>query len=141
MDYVVRALFAEDLSAAIALWRDTPGIGLSPEETPQMLALYLERNADISSAALDDVGQLVGAVLGGHDGRRGFLYHLAVAKDHRDQKLGRLLVQRTIDQLASRGIVKAAIMVYTENLDGRKFWEHLGWKVRTDLNPMQTTLL
>ena len=137
----IQALQPAHLPEAIALWRDMPGIGLSPEETPTMLTAYLQRNLDISSAAIDEDGTLVGAIMGGHDGRRGFLYHLAVKESHRGQKLGRLLVQRTTAELAKCGIVKAAIMVYTTNREGRAFWEHLGWNIRTDLYPMQVALL
>ena len=141
MSPTIRALQPSDIPAAITLWQGMEGIGLSPEETPAMLTAYLERNPEISSAAVDASGLLVGALMGGHDGRRGFLYHLAVSESYRGQKLGRLLVHRTTAELARCGIVKAAIMVYTTNHTGRAFWEHLGWNVRPDLNPMQIALL
>ena len=105
-----------------------------------MLRAYLERNPGVSSVAVGADGALTGALMGGHDGRRGFLYHLAVARGCRGQGLGRSLVGRTIAELARCGVVKAAIMVYVSNHEGRAFWEHLGWKVRADLNPMQICL-
>ena len=92
MSPTIRALQPSDIPAAITLWQGMEGIGLSPEETPAMLTAYLERNPEIRSAAVDASGRLVGALMGGHDGRRGFLYHLAVSESYRGQKLGRLLV-------------------------------------------------
>jgi len=136
----VRAMQTEDIPAAIALWRATEGVGRSPEETPAMLTAFLERNHGLSSAALDADGTLVGAVLGGQDGRRGYLYHLAMHRAYRGRGLGRALVDRTTAQLAACGIVKATIMVFAANAEGYAFWQHLGWKVRGDLEPMQINL-
>jgi ribosomal protein S18 acetylase RimI-like enzyme len=87
-------LVAADIPAALDLWQNTEGVGLTIEATPEMLVSFLERNPSISSAAFLE-GRLVGAVLGGHDGRRGYLYHLSVATEHRRQGLARSLVDRT----------------------------------------------
>lgn len=137
----IRAMKVDDIPAALHLWQQTEGIGLAPEETPAMLENYIERNPGISSAAVDErTGELLGALLGGDDGRRAFLYHLAVAKAHRKRGIGRRLVDRTLEALSMKGIVKAAIMVYGDNTEGRAFWEHLGWRMREDLRPMQVIL-
>jgi ribosomal protein S18 acetylase RimI-like enzyme len=133
----VRAMQDADLPAARMLWENTGGIGLSTEETPQMLATFLVRNPGISSVADDAAGRLIGAVLGGHDGRRGYLYHLAVAPERRGQGIARALVERTLAALAAAGITKASIVFYAANESGRAFWSHLGWSSRDDLQMMQ----
>jgi ribosomal protein S18 acetylase RimI-like enzyme len=136
----ITSLSEDDLPAAIMLWRTTPGIGLAPDETPEMLRRYLLRNPGISSAAHDADGRLAGAVLGGHDGRRGCLYHLAVAESHRNRGIGRALVERTLSELAAAGIAKASLFVYADNDTGNSFWRRIGWTEREDLGLFQRAL-
>jgi ribosomal protein S18 acetylase RimI-like enzyme len=136
---IVRELRAEDLPAAIALWQTTEGVGLCAEETPGMLAGFLARNPEISSAALDRSGELIGAVMGGHDGRRGYIYHLAVKPEHRRRGMARALIDRTLQRLAAAGLARVTIMVFTNNDAGRAFWHHAGWNTRVDLTPMQVS--
>lgn len=130
---------ADDLPAVIALWRQTEGVGLASDETEPMLARYLERNPGLSAVVIDDAGSVIGAVLAGHDGRRGFLYHLAVAGAHRGRGIGRSLVESCVAGLRACGLARVSIMVYSTNAEGRVFWEHLGWKGRDDLRAMQIT--
>jgi ribosomal protein S18 acetylase RimI-like enzyme len=135
----IRAMASAHIPAALELWRHTEGIGLTLDETPEMLAAFLQRNLGVSSVAVID-GRLVGAVLGGHDGRRGYIYHLAVDPKHRGCGIARSLVDRTVSQLRAHGLLKATIMVYATNAEGQSFWHHLGWRPRLDLLPLQTTL-
>jgi hypothetical protein len=72
-----------DYDTVLALWRSCEGIGLSDSDTREAIATYLARNPGLSLVATDADGVIVGAVLGGHDGRRGYLHHLAVAPAHR----------------------------------------------------------
>ena len=74
------------------------------------------------------------AVLAGHDGRRGFLYHLAVDASARGKGLGRTLVQRSLDALRDAGIPKCHLMVFRNNGDGHAFWQRLGWRRRGDID-------
>ena len=136
----VRAFQARDIPNAIQLWSQTEGVSLLLEETPDFLVAFLDRNPGLSSAVVGADGKLIGALLGGDDGRRGYLYHLAVNPAHRGTGLGRALVRRTTTALAERGIAKATIMVFSNNSEGAAFWEHLGWKARHDLRPMQMQL-
>lgn len=139
-EHSVRELLGADLPAAMALWKTTEGVGLSSDETPEMLARFLARNPGISSAAIAANGELIGAILGGHDVRRGYLYHLAVKSEHRGCGVARALVNRSLNLLESEGLARVTIMVYADNEKGRAFWQRLGWNVRTDLNPMQISL-
>jgi ribosomal protein S18 acetylase RimI-like enzyme len=96
---------------------------------------YLARNPGLSFVARD-AGQLVGAVLTGTDGRRGYLQHLAVAPSHRGQGLGRALAERAVTALRAGGIRKCHIMVRRENAQARAFWTRLGWNERADVTLM-----
>ena len=71
-------------------------------------------------------GTVIAAVLCGHDGRRGYLHHLAVDAGHRRQGLGRALVERCLARLAVAGIPKCNIFLFNDNAEGRRFWESSG---------------
>jgi len=122
-----------DYDEVYALWEDTEGVGLSSADTLEAIARYLARNPGMSFVARDALGAVVGAVLCGHDGRRGFLHHLAVKPDCRRQGAGRALVERCMAALTAAGIEKCHLFVYKANESGRAFWEKIGWTERTTL--------
>jgi ribosomal protein S18 acetylase RimI-like enzyme len=128
----ITILQASDYEHVLALWQATDGLTLRAADSPEGFARYLERNPDLSFIARDG-SVLVGTVLGGHDGRRGYLQHLAVAPSHRGRGVGRALVDRALAALAERGIRKSHVMVNLENRAGQAFWAHLGWTPRDDL--------
>lgn len=132
---VYRELLAPDTTNALALWRDTPGVGLSQGDSPEELAGFIERNEGLCWAAVDDdrSAELVGTILCGSDGRRGYIYHLAVASDARFQGVGRELVDRVIGALRAAGVRKCHAMVFANNDNGRAFWQQVGWGFRDDL--------
>lgn len=112
----IGAMVTSDIPMALELWQRTNGVGLAIEETPQMLAAFLERTPAVSS--ITGIGDcLVGAVLDGHDGRRGYLYHISVEPKHRGCGLARSLVDRTVFHLGSLGLHRATIMVYATNAE------------------------
>ena len=133
MHYFLRPFTPHDHAAAYALWQRSPGIGLSRADEPQAIARYLARNPGLSFALYDDRDALVATVLCGHDGRRGYLHHLAVDAAHQGRGLARLLVERCLEALAAAQIDKCHLFVYTDNTAGRAFWAHLGWMRRDDL--------
>ncbi|HEX2249486.1 MAG TPA: GNAT family N-acetyltransferase [Gemmatimonadales bacterium] len=121
-----------DYEEAMALWRATEGLTLRDVDNREAVLSYLAQNPHLCFVARDaDV--LVGAVLAGTDGRRGYLQHLAVARSHRGQGLGRALAERTIEALRASGIEKCHLMIRHENATARAFWKHLGWTVRDDV--------
>lgn len=122
----------EDYDDAYRLWESAKGIGLSSADSRDAIARYLARNPGMSSAARAD-GRLVGAVLAGHDGRRGFLHHLAVAADRRGRGTGRALVERSLERLKALGIAKCHIFLMNDNDQGRGFWTAIGWQPRSDI--------
>lgn len=126
-------LCIEDYDEVMALWQATEGVGLSKADEPEAIRRYLERNPGMSFVARGEDGALLGAVLSGHDGRRGFLHHLAVHPDCRGQGIGRALVERCMEALANEGIDKCHLFVFKNNYTGRTFWEKTGWSERTTL--------
>jgi N-acetylglutamate synthase len=128
---------ARDRGAVLAFWQDIRGIGLDDDcDSPSGLLRYLKRNPGSSFVAYDE-GTLVGAVLSGHDGRRGYLHHLAVAASHRKLGIGKALVARCFQSLAKQHIPKCNIFLFRSNAAGRAFWQHTGWKLREDLSLLQ----
>ena len=125
----------DDLPAARRLWAETDGVELAEGDRVEELTQYLRRNPDMSFVVVHDE-QLVGAVLAGHDGRRGLLYHLAVSREHRGAGLGRALVARSVAALKAAGVVRVLILVSRDNLIGEKFWSKQGWEPLTFAQPM-----
>jgi ribosomal protein S18 acetylase RimI-like enzyme len=128
----VREFTIEDYEAAFALWKKTEGIGLSEADSKPNIKTFLEENPGTSFVAVDG-GELVGAVLCGQDGRRGFLYHLAVRSEKRRSGIGKVLVDRCIERLARLGLRKCHIFVMADNEEGQRFWGKTGWFLRPDL--------
>ena len=79
---------------------------------------------------------LVGALLAGHDGRRGFLYHLAVSRDYRGARIGRTLVAHSLSALKTARVVRVLILVSRDNNLGQTFWSGQGWEPLTFAQPM-----
>lgn len=128
-----------DYDDAIALWRSSEGILLGAADERDAIARYLARNDRMSHVARRE-GRLVGAVLCGTDGRRGFLHHLAVASSDRRQGVGTALVSRALERLVQAGVEKCHVTVTVENADAQRFWEKLGWKRRDDVLLMSRVL-
>jgi N-acetylglutamate synthase len=127
-----------DYDEVMALWSSTEGLTLREADSRDAIERYLARNPCLSFIAREE-GQLVGAVLAGTDGRRGYLQHLAVAPSHRSQGLGRALAERAVAALRAFGIAKCHLMVRQENAEARAFWEHVGWSERADITLMSVT--
>ncbi len=132
----IRPMTAGDYDAVIALWRDTPGVGLGVGDDRETVGASLERNPGLSLVAVRGE-TLVGAVLCGHDGRQGSINHLAVVLEERGRGLGRELVDGCLEGLRAAGIGKCNIAVYRHNADGQAFWRATGWRTRDDLLLMQ----
>ncbi len=132
MSITVRKFTIRDYEQAYALWNASEGIGLSQADEKENIARYLARNPGQSFVATED-GALVGAVLSGNDGRRGFLHHLAVAPGVRRRGVGRELVKRSLAALAAQGMRKCHIFVIAANEEGKGFWRRIGWEERSTL--------
>lgn len=122
-----------------ALWEDSEGVGLSGADRRDQISAYLERNPGMSFVALEG-NKIVGAILGGHDGRRGYIHHLAVAERYRRRGIGRKLVDHCLSALAQVGIQKCHLFIFHQNEAGITFWEGNGWEMRQDIKVMSRHL-
>jgi putative acetyltransferase len=136
MDIKLSPLTTCDLDSVLDLWAQTDGMGVNESDTPVRLRAFLDRNPGLSLITRDGP-QLVGAVLCGHDGRRGYLHHLAVLPDYRGRGLGRQMVEACLNSLAALGILKCNIFLYADNELGHPFWDRCGWAARNDLKVLQ----
>jgi ribosomal protein S18 acetylase RimI-like enzyme len=128
-----------DYKGAIALWRSLPGLGLSGADEEGQIHRFLKMNPDTCFSAVDH-GAVIGTVLGGSDGRRGYIYHLAVDSAYQRSGLGRELVKRCLGALQKAGLQKCHIFVIADNEEGKKFWDHIGWVRRDDILVMSRDL-
>ncbi len=136
----VSPMTLNDYESVIKLWQGAEGVGLSGADERQNIRVYLERNPGLSFVARDKENGIVAAVLAGHDGRRGFLHHLAVAEQYRRKGLGRDLVERCQIQLQRIGIQKCHGFIFADNDEGMEFWKAMGWGERMDLKVISRNL-
>jgi ribosomal protein S18 acetylase RimI-like enzyme len=119
----------QDLEAVLNLWRNSfPQIRMSPSDDPKEIRKKLQRDADLFLVAEED-DHIIGAVLGGFDGRRGMIYHLAVDPTRRREGVGRILMERIEDGLRAKGCRKYYLLVTEDNHDTIGFYEGLGCEV------------
>ena len=135
----IRSMRVEDFPRMKALWQQSAGVRESLGDTPEGIAMYLARNPGMSLVA-EAESEIVGTVLCGHDGRRGFIHHMAVATSHRRFGIGRAMVDRCLKSLVAAGIPKCHLFVAPENHAGKAFWRSLGWELRADVEDMSITL-
>lgn len=128
----IRPMQIEDYLQVIEIWGKTENIGLSQADTIEQIDSFLNRNPGLSFIACEG-DQIIGAVLGGHDGRRGAIYHLAVIPIHRAKGIGQALVDHCIAGFSSIGIERCHIHVYADNPAGLRFWQKNGWFTRPEL--------
>jgi ribosomal protein S18 acetylase RimI-like enzyme len=122
-----REFVMADYDQAVALWARIEGVEICEGDSREEISAYLKRNPGLSRVAEVD-GVMVGAALSGYDGRRGWIYHLAVAQDHRGSGVGKLLVDDCVGGLRKAGVKRAIILVAGDNPAGRQFWLRNGWE-------------
>jgi len=139
VNYDITPFTMNDYAAVLALWGQCEGVGLSSADEPERIEVYLARNLGMSFIARDGE-KVIGAVLCGHDGRRGYIHHMAVHPDHRRQGIGQQLVDLCLAALLAEGIDKCHLFIFTSNEPGIAFWQNDGWQYRTDIAVMSKNL-
>src|SRR5690242_7120834 len=124
---VTREFSIDDYEAALELWQRMEGVEIAEGDDKEGIAQFIARNPGLSRVATDR-STIVGAVMCGHDGRRGYIYHLAVNPAYRGCGLGKRLVQECLDGLRHVGVVRAIILVTDNNRAGAEFWKRAGWE-------------
>jgi len=133
MPVEIAAFTIDCYDQVFAIWREAEGVGLHDDcDSRQGIQSYLARNPGLSFIAVAG-GAVVGAVLCGHDGRRGYVHHLAVHPGWRRRGVGRKLVDRCLEALRAEGITKCHIFVFRGNVDAMAFWRSVGWTPRSDI--------
>jgi ribosomal protein S18 acetylase RimI-like enzyme len=125
----IRSFVWEDLPGVLALWGGAgPGIHLGPSDTPEAIRRKWELDPDLF-LVVEEAGRILGAVLGGYDGRRGIVYHLAVAPGRRREGIGTRLMAELERRLAERGCFKSYLLATPENTEAVAFYRKRGWEV------------
>ena len=129
----IRVMTISDYEEIYDVWINTPGMGLnSTDDSKEGIEKYLKRNPTTSFVAECD-GKVVGVIMAGHDGRRGYLQHTAVLSAYRNQGIAKTLVEAAMKALEKEGIHKVALVAFKKNEIGNGFWEHLGFVEREDI--------
>ncbi len=124
----------EDYESVHKLWMTIKGFAIrSIDDSKEGVERFIRRNPSTSVVAEED-GEIVGAILCGHDGRRGCLYHVCVHPDHRLKGIGKAMVVHCMNALRDENISKVSLIAFTKNDIGNAFWKQIGWTKREDLN-------
>ena len=137
---IIRVMNTEDYDRVYALWMSCKNMGFNNlDDSRQGIEKYLKRNPSTCFVA-EQGDAIVGVVLAGHDGRRGFIHHMAVAEDCRRQGIATDLLDQALAALKEEGINKAALLVFNRNEAGNAFWERQGFTARDDVTYRNKTL-
>lgn len=129
---LIRLMTINDYDKAMELWNGSAGIGVGPDDTRETFTAFIKRNPKTSFVAFEGE-RMVGAIMAGHDGYRGFIHHTAVAEDFRHKGIATLLAQKAVDAIKSEGVNKVMMVVFKSNEGGNAFWEAQDFTVRDDL--------
>jgi len=129
----IRIMKIDDYEEVYELWSTTAGMGMrSLDDSKEGIEKFIKRNPSSNFVAIED-NKIIGVILSGHDGRRGFIYHTAVNELFHKRGVGKALVDAVIRSMLIEGINKIALVVFEKNQLGNKFWESIGFEERTDL--------
>ena len=130
----IRIMTINDYEQVYSLWLNTPNMGLNNlDDSKEGISKYLARNPNTCFVAEKDE-KIIGVILSGHDGRRGYIHHTAVAQSEQRNGTGTALLNAVIEALEREGINKVALVVFGKNEKGNAFWEKQGFITREDLN-------
>lgn len=130
----------DDYDSVYELWMSIKGFGIrSLDDSREGVGKFLKRNPTTSMVAVEDQ-KIVGAILCGHDGRRGCMYHVCVHEDYRMQGIGKAMAAKAMEALREEGISKVSLIAFKRNEVGNSFWKGVGWEFREDLNYYDFTL-
>ena len=130
----IKVMAIEDYEKVYQLWSNTSGMGIrSLDDSKKGISKFLLRNPTSNFVAMINC-EIVGVILCGHDGRRGYIYHTAVKNNYRCQGIGKALLEAVYYALEQEGITKAGLVVFKTNEIGNSFWQSQGWEERIDLN-------
>ncbi len=119
--------FPDDYPPTLKLWENLEmGVSLGRSDTFEEIQKKIQRDPDLFLLA-EAEGEIIGTIIGGYDGRRGLIYHLAVQKDFRKQGIGDMLLNEVEKRLQAKGCVKCYLLIVSDNQYAARFYEHRGW--------------
>ena len=128
-----RVMTIDDYEKVYNLWMSCKNMGFNNlDDSKEGIERFLKRNPKTSFVA-EESERIVGIILSGHDGRRGYIYHMSVAEDYRKQGIAKNLLKKSLDALKEEGINKVALLVFNKNDIGNSFWESQGFTIRNDV--------
>ena len=131
---MVRTMNIDDYDEVSRLWHKIKGFSIrSIDDSREGVERFLQRNPETSVVAVED-SKIVGAILCGHDGRRGCMYHVCVDPEYRMRGIGKSMVVFAMNALKKENISKVSLIAFTKNEGGNTFWRCIGWTKREDLN-------
>ena len=131
--HIIRTMTIDDYDSVVELMKQTPGVTFRDADSRESTDRYLQRNPGLSFVC-EVEHQLVGCIMSGHDGRRGYLQHLVVLPAHRRQGISNALVEKCLSELEKLGILKSHIDVLKTNVLAAAYWDSQGWKIRSDIH-------
>lgn len=132
-DIKIEKMKLSDYDEIISLWLSCKGVGVNDiDDTREGIEKFLKRNPDTCFIAESD-NKIIGTVLVGNDGRRGYIYHTAVDEHYRRNGIAARLVDSAVNALKDIGISKASLVVFCNNEKGNCFWQSMGFNARNDL--------
>lgn len=130
---IIRNMKISDYERVFQLWMSCKNMGFNNiDDSKTGIERFLKRNPDTSFIA-EENNRIIAVILAGNDGRRGYIYHMAVHEDFRRQKIASKLLEKCLEALKKENINKVALLVFNKNEQGNSFWEKQGFIKRTDI--------
>ena len=130
----IRTMILKDYDQVYELWSGIKGFGIrTVDDSREGVEKFIRRNPGTSVVA-EENGKIIGTILCGHDGRRGCMYHVCVAKEYRHRGVGQKMALEALERLKKEGINKVNLVAFRSNAPGNEFWKKGGWTFREDIN-------
>jgi N-acetylglutamate synthase len=139
MKYDITLMTMDHYDEVYKLWSSNDGVGLTDADSQENIEYFLKRNEGLSFIAIKE-NQIIGSILGSHDGRRGYIYHLAVDENYRLNGIGKGLVLNCLKKFKELGLHKTHIFVFNHNDNAIKFWKRMNYSFRNDISIMSLNI-
>ena len=126
MKYRITEMQLDRFNELIDFWKSCEGIYLSDDDEYENLKIYLKRNQKLNFIVLHE-NRIIATIKCSHDGRRGYIHHLAVQKEFRKEDIAIELINKCLEQLQKIGIRKYRVFVQDSNKEAINFWKHIGF--------------
>jgi N-acetylglutamate synthase len=126
MNYQIELMTLKKYDELIAFWKSISGVWVSDDDSYENLETYFKRNPGTNFIAVHD-DEIIGTVKCSHDGRRGYLHHVAVKEEYRNLGIAKAMVEKCIGILRKEGIKQFRLFVLDSNKEAQEFWKRMGF--------------